>query len=1326
MVVRLRQAFIVYNLLQNLMNMNKTTFPLKILHTADIQIEVRNQHQRADEYRSILEHLYQELKSQQSNLYFIVGDIFETCRPNDIEREIFIEHLKKAIQLPNLKEIVITHGNHDVDQRQEFNYFLNAGEKTPSPNSLDTIVKALDSDKIMLLDRSTAYRSNAYDSLVYYNWSQKTKHSGILNEHYNPLENGNIFIDNVPCKVTFYHDPIYGCTSFDGKTLPSNEKLSRLDIFKTNTIFAGDIHQPQMINDKDKVFIYPGSPCPRNYGEGDYYENGRLIQEGAVNHTFSCCLLNENGTISNQEWKQVPQYRTYATFIITNEALPSNIDKLNWCITHPGTNETFVKVKLPSASESWLMAQQSIIDLLKNTNPNLVLNISFVYGKGIVADNETTQDVDVKELISRDKIIEVAKKYIHNQVTASRSIPSEDKEKVENEINNIFLSELDNITSVKSSYVINLESMKISNFMAFGKGVNVDFTDAKGITKLTGGNGVGKTTLYKAIKWVLTGYISQNQNRTKKNENNLAVFNDYLYEEPCVEVELNIMINGQTYHIVRNVKRVWKKDVGVEEKSSKTWKQYVASTDVMLKIYDEDENLTEESNAAEVKLQTWFGGLENLERIVFADQFTLRSFVCSEPQRLCEEILNHMGLSFFDTMANNYDNIRSRKLGSIPKPSFTIEELNNKITSSNQEIGKNEETLSKYTKEIEFRVSEIKQRDIEIEELNNKKYPGITDDSLAIKKNEIATLEHDVVLAEKEVEETRSELDVYFSTHDKNELDKKQKEIEDSIQECRTNIETLNKDTAQLKISNSENERKKTERIAELKSEASEDREKLLKEISEVDAFISSIDLKISELNNKKTDILKNAHNTIDNDKLKLESQLSQVNTIKEQHEERVSECNKRIEQFKNSETCPTCGRPLDEHTIEQIQSSINEENENLEAASVVIAKCEKKIIQLQESISQCNKYASEIDEDPEQLEDYSHTHELLLKALQLKETKQKAKESLTNRMSGILNELKIRIDTDEFIKKLNDDIEKNSVLLDKKELELSEKRNAEYSLLKKLEIAKHDLVTYTDNMSKKLSISDMLNKIATDKEKLKRDILEYENDIEKLEKNTYYDKSIAELKSLREDIETGIKTVEADAEKLKILNATMQQNIDRWKNDIQDVVNYRVVESSLKQYKALLGKSGLPQYIFSIIKNSLNTKLNDLLEDLNFRLLFNEDNQLVMIDLSKPTRPMRLPSQFSGMQTCFSGLSLLYVNRMCNVSFIFDTLFIDEISGQLNSGEDLQYESLNYQEQLKTLLRKFEGLNIWIVDHVIQDMNEDHLFEVSPSSTGTQLTKLG
>ena len=1305
--------------------MNKESFPLKVLHTADIQIEVRNQHQRADEYRFILEHLYQELKTHQSNLYFIVGDIFETCRPNDIEREIFIEHLKKVVQLPELKEIVITYGNHDVDQRQEFNYFLNGGEKTPAPNSLDTIVAAIASSKIMLLDRSTVYRSNAYPSLVYYNWSQKTKHSGILDEHYNPLDNNLPHIDNAPCKITFYHDPIYGCTSFDGKTLPSNEKLSRLDIFKTKTIFAGDIHQPQMINDKDKIFIYPGSPCPRNYGEGDYYDNGRLIQEGAVNHTFLMCLLNEDGTIVNQEWKQVPQYRTYATFTITNDVVPSDVDKLNWNIEHSGTNETFVKVKLPSASESWLVNQQHIIDLLKDANSNLVLNISFVYGKGITTDNETSQDVDVKELISRDKIIEVAKKYIHNQVTASRSIPSEDKEKVEKEINDIFLSELDEISSVRNSNVITLNSMKIINFMSFGKKTEIDFSSAQGITKLTGGNGVGKTTLYKALKWVLTGYISQNQNRTKKNENNLAVFNDYLYEEPIVEVSLNVTVNEKKYYIVRNVERTWKKGVGVEEKASKNWKQYIASTDMIIHIYDEDGNLIDDSLPAEIKLQTWFGGLENLERIVFADQFTLKSFVCSESQRLCEEILNHMGLSFFDTMAGNYDKVRSERLSKLGKPSLTIEQLNTKITDTRSEIEKDIQVIDERQSEIGRLQNLMKERREQIEELSCRKYPGITQESVDLKFNNIGVLEKDIADAEKDVEESKKELEEYFASHSKEKLEAEQKSIEDNISNIQLLISETSKEVSELRVKKSEYETKKSERIAELKLGMSEKREQLMNSIADIEKVISSIDLKISELSNKKSELLFNKKNELENTKIKLQSKLQQVQAIKTQQDEALADLKRQLEELNNSEVCPTCGRRLDEHTIEQIQSKIFTVEEKIGHVDIVIKNCEHKIIEISEEIKNVENSIASIDEHPEHVEGYSETTELIQKAEQLKQTKTKSKDDISGEMSKLLDNLNEEINSDETIKNINLEIENTVKKIDELDSDIALKHTEIQEETSKLESAKNNIKDYTSKMEKKMSLSDVLLKIQSDKTKLENLRAEYQDDLEALTTNTHIDININAYKKEIEELESQLRIKEDDLNNIKLAKASKEEHIETWKLDINNVIRYRIVESSLKQYKTLLGKSGLPQYIFSIIKNSMNEKLNDLLEDLNFRLLFNENNELVMLDLTKTTSPMRYPSQFSGMQTCFSGLSLLYVNRMCNVSFIFDTLFIDEISGQLNSGEDLQYESLNYQEQLKALLRKFEGMNIWIVDHVIRDMNEEHLFEVSPSTKGTQLTKL-
>ena len=142
------------------------------------------------------------------------------------------------------------------------------------------------------------------------------------------------------------------------------------------------------------------------------------------------------------------------------------------------------------------------------------------------------------------------------------------------------------------------------------------------------------------------------------------------------------------------------------------------------------------------------------------------------------------------------------------------------------------------------------------------------------------TLEYDISVAEKEVEETKKELDEYFESHDKTALENKQKEIEVSLKDYSSRIETVNQEVVNLRISNSENNRKKPERITELRSNMADQREKLMNEINEIDTFIGSVDLKISELNNKKSEIIQNARNIIDTEKLKLESQLSQVKTI--------------------------------------------------------------------------------------------------------------------------------------------------------------------------------------------------------------------------------------------------------------------------------------------------------------------------------------------------------------------------------------------------------------------------------------------------------------
>ena len=49
--------------------------------------------------------------------------------------------------------------------------------------------------------------------------------------------------------------------------------------------------------------------------------------------------------------------------------------------------------------------------------------------------------------------------------------------------------------------------------------------------------------------------------------------------------------------------------------------------------------------------------------------------------------------------------------------------------------------------------------------------------------------------------------------------------------------------------------------------------------------------------------------------------------------------------------------------------------------------------------------------------------------------------------------------------------------------------------------------------------------------------------------------------------------------------------------------------------------------------------------------------------------------------------------------------MLIDELSGQLNKGENLTYKVENYQELFVTLLNKFKNKSLIVVDHNIRSV---------------------
>ena len=93
---------------------------LRIFHTADIQIEVRNSSPRYDEYLYMLNQLVE--KSNGYDIAILDGDLTEYATPNEVERQLLVDFVSKL--KTSIKEIVIIKGNHDLIQRQSQNTYI--------------------------------------------------------------------------------------------------------------------------------------------------------------------------------------------------------------------------------------------------------------------------------------------------------------------------------------------------------------------------------------------------------------------------------------------------------------------------------------------------------------------------------------------------------------------------------------------------------------------------------------------------------------------------------------------------------------------------------------------------------------------------------------------------------------------------------------------------------------------------------------------------------------------------------------------------------------------------------------------------------------------------------------------------------------------------------------------------------------------------------------------------------------------------------------------------------------------------------------------------
>ena len=1276
---------------------------IRIFHTADIQIEVRNSSPRYDEYKYMLNQLVE--KANGYDIAVLDGDLTEYATPNEVERQLLVDFVSKL--KTSVKEIVIIKGNHDLIQRQSQNTYIESGTKKNVPAALDILFGNTYDEQIVYCPISGIYTSKNFN-LNYVVWGQQHKYEIVPTHSYNPLEELEID-ENVPT-ITLFHDCIKNAKNFDGHSVRGSENKPDYK-FKTKLVLAGDIHCPSTTKIDDTVLTYCSSPIQRDYGEGDYYNNGHLFQNGTAKHGFNSVSYNEDNTF-DIEFEQLEQYHNFQTLVFDSKF---DIDEFR-NIYHPvEAKQNSIKIRIKEDYDKILNQLEQIIAIIKTRNNNCEFRIES--GKDIQSDTITGESIDVDSLISIDKIKEIAADFVSKKVGTSRSIPKEDKEAVQRDIVNMFNSELDFFE--KSNHNLNVIplSLDLSNFMALGDDVHIDFSN--GITKISGSNGTGKSTLYNAIKWLWTDYVYLSQKSNYKKENALMLFNNKRPNVDTVYGRIIQLVNGSELTIQKTIERSWKKDTTNEDKISENWMEFCEMPSVEYVVEWNDKRYT--GTEATDLLYSIFGSLSNIQRTLFATAPSLFNIINTSTSELNDEILYNLGLNFFEQMYDRYDTLRSQTLDNLAKPSQSVSELNELINE--QETKQKTLTEETQTKEQEHLSLESDKKSVveEIDKLKESKYHVNEQDLVKLNSDlqktnsQITDTEHNITTRKEKIAKITEE-------YEKREVEKNIEALHSKIEELATKQTNTLKDKNEaektvLKLDNEYNQR-----IAEIQNSAKDKVIEINNKINEAKNNLYSINQEKVEENHKQTMFMMNYNNAIERGNTEKNTKISEITNKNKDLSEKQAELTKQLEQIKSEKVCPHCGRT---HTEESLAFAFKNKDLLSDEIEQISKTIEENTKQLQDI---CSEFDTKFADAEQQKEKAIRLHEAVIAKL---EEKTKTIETDMNALYDEKSSLKQAV-----IEAMNSDTTLNNITAEKTNTEQTIQK---YDILledigSELTDMKSSLNTFIELRNEFDSISSITALVNADNEKLailNESKSKSENQIAtiqlQLEKNTEIDKSIDSItKTKLTPITENISNLVTELHNLDIEMAQSKQKVSEYQSLIHDAIQYRIKDSSMRIYKQIIGKNGLPTYIFDLIRPNLNESLNEMLNGLGFVLQFNESNELKMIKLDDNMQIKQSVAFSSGMESTFLGLSLLYVLKTKNISKKLSILFIDEVTGALNDGSDLSYQAKNYQELFKQLLHKMKtSFNIFIIDHVIKNLNEDIRYEVVPTNDGSQIERI-
>jgi DNA repair exonuclease SbcCD ATPase subunit len=1129
------------------------------------------------------------------------------------------------------------------------------------------------------------------------------------------------------------------------------------------------------------------------FGEGSYFTIGQNVK--VSNHyANNACGVNifvyNNDRFDHLEPLIIPPYIKYITIELDHkipfEILIQHLKDIEF---EEGHTFTYFKVK---TANIFVKNERDIYELIYSKLNQKSCRIDFEYSKFVSSDSDIENKV-IKDIIENKKI-EISEKGNSDsnseRITANNiddliltteqigklfksvltdTIDAIDKEldtdltedTLTEEIMHVFFDELNNTQEkIPKRYTIKLISVETNGFMALGKN-KIDL-DIPGITRIVAGNGIGKTTLYNMIRWIITGKVFESQKSNTSSTNNLVVFNKDLPNQTDVVSTLVFECNGLSCCATRTVKRIWKNNTTDEQKSNIDWKEYISKVDKTFKIailgkqkedgtYENSKIL--EGEPAEKAILIWFGNTIN--NILFLNSENINKILKSSSDTLNELILNFIGVDYLKILEDNLDSLKDNLLSKAKKPSRKKEDIKMAIIDNKIFLGNIDKEIETKNKEIEEKQDIISEKDKKRVKYNEEliKY-GNVEELIDDKEDEISTIEKFIEKFEfKDLLDKKTTEGIEKPIQDKETLTKlqekkeklinKNKEVLELKKEYKNTIENFDSISG-LDIYVKEQEEKSNNRITDLNK--SKDvkiaRQKRIVELLLIDCNTQISDIKevIATKVERKTkylsEITQSQSNIVDYEKSIESGVCKECNRpfgTEEEWEVKVEELKLKISQEKSSITLIKGKSEKNDEKLTEIKELLEHHEEIrdglISEKSVVATNYELRDLPIE-----YKSLTSEIDELNEDIK-WDETFQKNLKLLfNIKHDEgQKSLEAFP--LENTKNVGEIRKYIEDWIK-LYDENRNGLNDCDKSIEQRRDRIDTISEAIKTLETTYNkELAEYTElieNIVKENETIDLQNKsiIEHNKQFSEQKVLlvSKKEELIKLQEQLV---PFLELKKNYKDIEEEIKTLNSDIkeyEKSNNDNKVKKESYNNIKvtlsNELDNFIEYTKNQLIWKIYSKLI-KSSFKEIIFDYYRSYLNNTLNDLLIDVNFKLFWNKNSDLFMTSYKDGRITYQSVIQSSQMETVFLGLSLVYTVCLLNIKNNINAIFIDELSGALNDGKDLGYDAENYRDLFVKILNKFTDKSIFIIDHVIKNMFETVKYVVKPDKEGSLFEKI-